>query len=434
MRNSRNEICFCKQGLQPQQRSVHIDVCRNEIQAFDGITNHIGQVKSMRVGILDYANEGRRTGVGYYTLGLIRCLANRLEQKDIVVYTNDPDAVSRIDARITIREIPDRKRKSMRLWWQHFCLPKQAEADGLGVLHCPAYVMPFRPCRVPCVITVHDIHALMHTRWCSWGNRLHYGMMLPRSIRRAAGVIAVSEDTRKAILQHFGPCRNDIRVIPPGVDDIFTATVNPAAEEDCRQRHRLPERYILHVGNIEPRKNITTAVEAVRLLRKKGMDHTLVLAGQIIRSPASLKGLLLNTHRQGVVRHLGYIGREDLPALYRMADAVLCVAHHEGFGFPALEAMACGTPVVSSMAGAMRETLGDAAMATVPDNAQSIADEVVSVIHDLSLRDRIRHDGLCRAATFRWERYADEILQTYLEVCRNRSDQDKRGQKKFLTL
>ena len=112
-----------------------------------------------------------------------------------------------------------------------------------------------------------------------------------------------------------------------------------------------------------------------------------------------------------------------------MADAVLCVAHHEGFGFPALEAMACGTPVVSSMTGAMRETLGDAAMASVPDNAQSIADAVDSVTNDLSLRDRKRHDGIYRAANFRWDKFAGEILQTYFNVFRNQPDQDMRNRK-----
>lgn len=371
----------------------------------------------MRVGILDYVNDGRRTGVGYYTLGLIRCLANQLEQKDLVVYTNDPDAVLRIGTRINIERIPDYKQKSLRLWWQHLCLPRIAEADGLNVLHCPAYVMPLRPCRVPCVITVHDIHALTHPGWCSLGNRLHYGMMLPRSIRRASGVIAVSKNTKEMILQHFGPCRKDIRVIPPGVDDIFTDTVDPVAEEDCRRKYCLPERYILHVGNIEPRKNITTAVEAVRLLQQMGMDHTLVLAGQIMRSPASLKRLLSDAQRQGIVRHLGYVARSNLPALYRMANAVLCVSHHEGFGFPPLEAMACGSPVISSMTGAMRDTLGDAAMAVVPNRAQSVSDALIAVINDISLRDRIRHAGFHLVANYQWERFTSELLQTYTVIC-----------------
>jgi len=376
----------------------------------------------MRIGILDYANNGRRTGVGYYSLGLIRSLANRFGPKDIVVYTNDPEAVSQIDARITIRNIPGRKHQFLRLWWQHFCLSRQAEVDGLDVLHCPAYVMPLRPCRVPCVITVHDIHALTHPKWCSLGNRLHYGMMLPQSIRRAAAVIVVSEDTRKAVLQQFGSWRNNIHGIPPGIDDIFTDTADPVAEEDCRRRHNLPVRYILHVSNIEPRKNISVAIEAVRLLRKRGVDHSLVLVGQNRRSPVSLRRMLLDAQHEGVVRHLGYVAREDLPALYRMADAVLCVAHHEGFGFPPLEAMACGTPVVSSMAGAMRETLGDAAMAVVPENVQSVADVLFTVINDMSLRNRMRDKGLCRVEKFQWERVADKMHRIYVAACREQPE------------
>jgi glycosyltransferase involved in cell wall biosynthesis len=367
----------------------------------------------MRVGILDYANDGRRSGVEYYTLGLIRCLAHQAEPSELVVYTNDPHAVSQIDTRISTRRIPGRKHRSLRLWWQHFRLPRQAEADGLDVLHCPAYVMPLRPCGVPCVITVHDIHAISKPEWCSLGNRLHYGMMLPRSLRHAASVIAVSENTRKAILRHFGPIRDDIRVIPPGVDEIFTETADPVAERDARRLHRLPDRYILHVGNIEPRKNISAAIEAVRLIRQKGMDHVLVLAGQAIRAPATLMRTLSAARRDGAVQTLGYVPRPDLPALYRMAAAVLCVAHHEGFGFPALEAMACGTPVVSSMTGAMRDTLGDAAMAADPHSAQSIADAVTAVVSGVALRDQLRQKGFHRAADFRWERFSAELHRTY---------------------
>jgi len=372
----------------------------------------------MRVGIFDYANDGRRSGVEHYTLGLIRCLAHQAEPSELVVYTNDPGAVSEIHTRIIIRRIPGRKYRPLRLWWQHFRLPQQAEADGLDVLHCPAYVMPLRPCRVPCVITVHDIHAISQPEWCSLGNRLHYGMTLPRSLRRAARVIAVSENTREAILRHFGPIRDDIRVIPPGIDDIFTDTADPAAKPDSRRMHRLPDRYILHAGNIEPRKNIPAAIEAVRLIRQRGMDHVLVLAGQTIRAPAALIRMLSDARHEGVVQTLGYVPRSDLPALYRMAAAVVCVAHHEGFGFPALEAMACGAPVVSSMTGAMRDTLGDAAMAADPDSAQSIADAVTAVVSGAALRDRLRQEGLRRAADFRWERFSAELRQTYMVACR----------------
>jgi len=371
----------------------------------------------MRVGILDYANDGLRSGVEYYALGLIRCLASHADEIELVVYTNDPDTVAKIDPRISVRKIPGQRFKARRLWWQHVHLPRQAEVDGLDVLHCPAYVMPFRRCRVPCVITVHDLHAITSPQWCSLGNRLHYGFALGRSLRRAAGVIAVSEDTREAILQHFGALREDIRVIPPGVDDIFTAAADPAAEADCRRRHGLPDRYVLHVGNIEPRKNIPAAIKAVRLLRQRGMNHTLVLAGKTTRADAILIRTLSDARNEGIVQPLGYVPRADLPALYRMAEVVVCVAHHEGFGFPALEAMACGTPVISSMAGAMGRTLGDAATAADAMSVTSIADALIAVINDSVLRDQLRIAGRERVASFRWEASTNELRQIYRVAC-----------------
>lgn len=368
----------------------------------------------MRVGILDYANDGLRSGVEYYTLGLIRCLAHHCEEDEIVVYTNDPATIAQVHPRVVIRSIPGRKCKAMRLWWQHLRLPRQAEADGLDVLHCPAYVMPLRRCRVPCVITVHDIHVLTLPQWCSLGNRLHYGLMLGRSLRKATAVIAVSEDTREAICRHFGALRDEIRVIPPGIDDIFCHTTGNAVDDECRQRHRLPNRFVLHVGNIEPRKNISAAIEAMRLLRNSGKDYVLVLAGRAIRAPIALLREIEQAQRDGIVQSLGYVARADLPSLYRLADAVLCVAHHEGFGIPGLEAMACGTPVISSMQGAMHNTHSHAAMAVGGHDARSIADVLASVIDDASLRDNMRRLSLQRAADFRWEAFILQLRETYI--------------------
>jgi len=382
----------------------------------------------MRVGILDYANDGLRSGVEYYTLGVIRCLASYTDEIELVVYTNDPETVSNVHPRISVQKIPGRRFKAKRLWWQHVCLPRQAEVDGLDVLHCPAYVMPFRRCRVPCVITVHDLHAVTSPQWCSLGNRLHYGFALGQSLRRAAGVIAVSEDTREAILHHFGADvragREDIRVIPPGIDNIFTGVTDPADDADCRRRYSLPDRYILHVGNVEPRKNIPAAVEAVRLLRQRGISHTLVFAGKTGRASAPLIRVLSDARNEGIVQTLGYVARADLPALYRMAEAVVCVAHHEGFGFPALEAMACGTPVISSMTGAMGKTLGDAALAVDAASAPSIAEALMVVINDAALRAKLRTAGRDRAADFRWEVSAGELRQIYRIACQKHAQKD----------
>jgi glycosyltransferase involved in cell wall biosynthesis len=209
---------------------------------------------------------------------------------------------------------------------------------------------------------------------------------------------------------------NDIRVISPGIDEVFNETRDTIAEERCRRKYDLPEKYILHVGNIEPRKNLAVAVEAVRHLREMGMDWPLVLAGQVRRQPGSFLARLSEAQHCGEVRCLGYVDRCDLPSLYRLAGAFLCVSRHEGFGFPPLEAMACGTPVVSSMTGAMAQTLGDAAMAVNVDDAQAVANALLAVLFDESLRDRLRREGLRQAAGFRWDKSVAKLLDVYKEA------------------
>lgn len=371
----------------------------------------------MRVGILDYTTGGQRSGVEYYTLGIIHSLAAHTKSVELVIYTNDVATISSVAPMAVIRKIPGRTCRAFRLLWQHTCLPGAAEADKLDVLHCPAYVMPLLSCRIPCVITVHDTHALNRPQWCSVTNRLHYGIALPHSLRHAAAVVAVSQDTYNDILNYCRAARDRIRVIPPGIDNIFTNTRDTAVEERCRHTYRLPHRYILQVGNIEPRKGLPQAIEAMRRLRKKGIDRKLVLVGQMRQKSKRLSKHLAEAEREGVVLPLGYVPRADLPSLYRMADVFLCLSQHEGFGFPPLEAMACGTPVISSMTGATRDTLADAAIPVDPESPAAVAAALVEVLTDDTLTNRLKIAGLQRTAEHQWPNTVVELLNTYKILC-----------------
>ena len=127
--------------------------------------------------------------------------------------------------------------------------------------------------------------------------------------------------------------------------------------------------------------------------------------------------MISDAEAQGVVRQLGYVPRTDLSGLYRMAEAFLCVSRHEGFGFPALEAMACGTPVVSSLAGAMSQTLGNAAVSVNVEDVSSVADALAAVLSDASLRYKMSRAGLRQSRRFRWENTLDDLLDTYQAAC-----------------
>jgi glycosyltransferase involved in cell wall biosynthesis len=181
----------------------------------------------------------------------------------------------------------------------------------------------------------------------------------------------------------------------------------------ARARLGLPERFVLNVGTVEPGKNRETLLRALALLRGRGLAHALVVVGQrgwLAERPDTAAA------RLGVaeaVRYTGYLPDSDLPLVYNLAEAFVFPSWREGFGLPPLEAMACGTPVVSSDRPAMPEVLGDAALYAPPDRPDAIADALARVLTDAGLRDDLRARGLARAAGYSWERAARETLAVY---------------------
>lgn len=272
-------------------------------------------------------------------------------------------------------------------WWYPVALPRLARRQRLDVLHCPTFRGPISPPRMPLVVTVHDLAVLRHPETFNRWTRHYSRSCVPRVARAASRIIAVSEFTKHDLVELLGTPPEKVTVIPNGVADVFSAE-GPAADGD----------YVLTVGTLEPRKNLERVQEGARL------------AGVELR--------VVGARGWGGVEAAGWSGRvsdDELARLYRGAKCVVYASLYEGFGLPIAEAMACGTPVVTSRGGATEETAGGAAVLVDPYDPAAIAGGIAEAV---ARRDELRRLGLERARVFSWQAAARATADVYREVAR----------------
>jgi glycosyltransferase involved in cell wall biosynthesis len=270
------------------------------------------------------------------------------------------------------------------VWWYPLALPREARRRGLEVLHLPTFRGPFQG-SVPMVVTVHDLAVLRHPGTFNQWTRRYSRLAVPRVARAARIVIAVSDFTRREIVELLGVPAERIRVIPNAVGPPFDPG-GPAAAGD----------YVLAVGTLEPRKNLGAAQQAAQRL---GVELRVVGA-------QGWGGVQVNGW-------LGHVSDERLAELYRGARCLVYPSLYEGFGIPVLEAMACGTPVVTSAGGATEEVAGGSAVLVDPLDPASIA---AGIEQAEARRDELVARGLERARAFTWERVAAETWRVYEEA------------------
>lgn len=278
--------------------------------------------------------------------------------------------------------------------WEQLLLPAAAARAGAGAIYNPANLAPLAwSCNV---VQIHDAVALRHPEWYSPGYVRWQRLVMPRIARSARLVITVSEFARAEISEFLGVPGDRIRVIPGGVDERF----RPDADvESVRARLGLERPYVLAIGDRGPRKNLAALGLAVERLRADGID--LIVAG-------GGRAHQLGTPPPGA-RDVGYVADEHLPGLYAGARAVVIPSLHEGFGLPALEAMASGTPVVASNRAALPEIVGEAGLQVAPGSVEALATAVMIATSDEELRAHLKAEGLRVARHYTWRRAASAL-------------------------
>ncbi len=383
----------------------------------------------MRIGIDYTAAAWQGAGIGRYTRELVRALlAEGAPHHYRLFYAAgglDPrsqylDELAQLLAKHPLaRAVPIQlSPRRLTQLWQRLRLPVRAElfTGPIDVLHAPDFVLP--PTRARTLLTIHDLSFLVHPE-CAEPSMVRYlGAAVPRALRRADAVLADSQATRQDLARLLGYDLRRAQVVYPGAGSQFRP-LPPEAAEPVRARLGLPARFLLFVSTIEPRKNLVRLLEAfARALALSPLagafaDLQLVIAGRrgwLYNDVFATIGRLGLSER---VRVLDYVDDKDLPALYNLAWAFTYPSIYEGFGLPALEALACGTPVLTAGNSSLPEVVGSHAVIVPAGDVPAIAAGLVRVIADAPLRERLRAGGLLHARQFTWQQAARQVLGRY---------------------
>lgn len=366
----------------------------------------------MRIGIDARLVHYTQAGIGQYTLNLIRGLAELDAENEYVILQSRKDRLPLIQ-KPNFRRHPLWTPSHHRL--EQLVLPLEIQGLNLDLLHSPDFIPPFRR-NCLSVITVHDLSFLVYPGFMTRESANYYGQ-IDVAVRNTQHIIAASQSTADDIIRLLGAPESKITVIYQAIDPIFRPISDPEPLAAVRARYGVPEEFVLFVGTVEPRKNLPTLFEAFRLV----LDRYRSRAKLVVVGPL---GWLVDESLEAVERlsleddvlFLKKVPVADLLHLYNAARVLVMPSFYEGFGRPALEAMACGTPVIVSNVSSLPEVVGDAGILVSPHDPEDIAVAIWRVLSDAQLREEMRAKGLSRATCFSWERAAQQTLDVYREV------------------
>lgn len=354
----------------------------------------------MRVAFDRSAVRGRKTGIGVYTEQLIRALNSYAPQIETILLDDGATVEQRTDKRI-LRE--------------QFTLPRLARNVGVHLLHLTGFAAPLRS-RVPVILTVMDLIGVLFSQNFPPGSRFYWSRYLPYTLRSPRHIITLSENTKRDVMRLANIPGESITVIPPGVDARFRRIENAHPLSGARSRLKLPDRFFLFVSTLEPRKGIDTLLRAYAEIATTVPDEHLVVVGKRGWYNDALFGLVRELGLESRTHFPDYISDEDLPMVYNLATAFVFPSRYEGLGLTPLEAMASGTPVISSNASSLPEVVADAGILAAPNDVGAFARAMREVATDTALAQRLRHAGPERAKLFSWERAVRATAVCYTMV------------------
>jgi glycosyltransferase involved in cell wall biosynthesis len=369
---------------------------------------------TLRIGIDGRAFASPAAGVRRYIKGLTRALLTLGEPLELV-------ALGGVDTSLLppgVGHVAEPPHPPTNLGWTLVGLPRAARRAGVDVVHAPAYTAPFWS-PAPVVLTIHDVSYERHPEWYpyrrDWARRAFYR----RSAYVASEILTVSMFSATEITAAYGIPPEHLTVTPLGVDGAFVAT-------DPGRRGELPPGvtppYLLHVGDLHERRNLTMLIGAVLSARrqsKAAQSLSLVLVGTDLGVGDAVSAIAARAGAADTVVRLGSVNERRLRALYQGSVALAYPSFYEGFGLPLVEAMACGTPVIASNVASMPEVLGDAGILIDPRDEGAWTQAIVGLMNGGEERERLREAGLRRAAEFTWNRTARLTLDVYRRALRD---------------
>ncbi len=352
------------------------------------------------------------------TTELINSLQLIDKVNEYIIFTKyDPDgAVADLNPNFKIVQIPGGSYPI----WEQFHLPKYVKKHKIDLLHCTSNTAPVS-LSVPLVLTLHDIiylesFSIQKGSWYQRLGNLYRRWNIPKIINRCAVIGTVSDFERNNILSYFSFPEERIRTLPNAVGESFQVIQDQTLVKTFKNQYQLPDRFILALGNKDPRKNLTNIIKSYALLNKKGYDIPLFITDMEAGYLHDLLRKLNVFHLRDKIISSGYIPNSEMVVLYNMASIFLFPSKRESFGLPVLESMACGTPVVSSTASSIPEVAGNAALLVDPNDNEAIADGIAQLLSNEELYNQFVAKGIERSKKFRWINTAEKWVRIYEEV------------------
>jgi glycosyltransferase involved in cell wall biosynthesis len=364
---------------------------------------------------IDYTAAVRQGGgIGRYTRSLVEAVAALDHARRYVLFSAGRDPVRRAwPPNFTRRELPLEDRHLARVWHRlRLPLPVELITGRVDILHAPDFALP-PTLGAHTVLTVHDL-SFMRYPACSPKPLLDYLLAaVPRSVRRAEVILADSQSTRADIVELLRVPEERVVVLYAGVEPRFVRQDGTAIAA-VRERYGLRRPFLLGLGTLQPRKNFPRLIRACHLLRERHhIPHQLVIGGGRGWLYEEIEETIVALGVQEHVKMVGFVRDEDLPALYSAAEVFAFPSLYEGFGIPILEAMGCGTPVVTATASSLPEVAGEAALMVGAEDVEALADALWRALDDGALRQTLIARGLAQVQRFTWSSAAAQLLDIY---------------------
>ena len=396
---------------------------------------------------MNIAIDGRtitrnKTGVGSYAERLVRAL---LQCDSInhyylfLIEPNDRIAGPNVTKIMSVGYGPP----ILNRYWENVVLPKEIQRYNIDIFFCPAYVLPFfvrfghtlanipipmslryffnSHRKVKYVVTIHDVISRIYPEYFTLKMRIWQRFFLWNGQRSADRVIADSQSTKNDIIRFYPAYRDRVTVIYPELDDSFQIITDETMLVRTKEEYSLPKKFILYVGTIEPRKNVEGIAAAYSNLPSDiQSQYDLVIGGNIGWYAKKIFNEIKIQRLENRIHFIGYVDDSFLPSLMTLASVFVFPSFYEGFGYPPLEAMACGVPVVSSNTSSLLEAVGNAAILVDPTDVQQISRAIENILSNGELAAELRRKGLERLNLFSWKKCAEETLGIFEEVVRQK--------------
>ena len=385
----------------------------------------------MRIAFDGTTLRPRRTGVGYYTEHLLRHLAQEAPDDELVVVSNRPiDTTAPLPARVRIAPV---KWRMPRAVWMQMLAPRILRDVQPDVAHFTNGMLPLVS-SAPSVVTIHDMSLTLFPQFHPPRRVMLNRPFVDFAARHADAIITVSESAKRDIVRLYDLSPERVHVVHEAAAPSFRRVDDPGELERVRRVYGLADRIVLYVGTIEPRKNLPKLLDAFARRRQTGdLSHQLVCVGPYGWKSRDIESRIERLNITHAVTFTGYVPFADLPALYSLAEIFVFPSVYEGFGLPVIEAMACGTPVITGPTSSLLEIAGGAIEQVGQLDADSLGEAMVALAGSRERRAHLSALGIERARVFSWSRAARETLNVYRHTAQRatRSRRAVHGERAF---